>query len=148
EIDYDFVLGESLLRFIKTVIKNKNFKLRSSIPTYLAGIAKYVCLETQRKEKKHKNADFKYNQQVELSPSPEEIIIDFEKKILIRSLLPKLGKNCKEVLMYWANGYKMKEIAEMMDYKSEGMAKKKKHICFKALLEYVVENPEVKNLLK
>ena len=58
------------------------------------------------------------------------------------------GKNCKEVLMLWAYGYKMKEIANIMNYKSDNMAKKKKYKCFKELLEFLEQNPEAKSALR
>ena len=50
--------------------------------------------------------------------------------------------------MHWANGYSMKEIAVLMDYKSDMMAKKKKYKCFKELLNYIEKHPEIKNVLR
>ena len=67
---------------------------------------------------------------------------------LLHSLLETLGKNCKEVLLLWGNGYKMRDIADIIGYKSEEMAKKKKYQCFKTLLIYLEQNPEIKKSLR
>ena len=80
--------------------------------------------------------------------TPEDLVIDFSQKKLIENLLSYLGRNCKEVLMYWANGYKMKEIAKLVGYKSEGMAKKKKHLCMDKLQKHIANNPSIIAILR
>jgi len=80
--------------------------------------------------------------------TPETLLIDHSKKEIITTLLERLGRNCKEVLLHWANGYKMAEIADIMKYKSEGMVRKKKYQCFKELLSIIETNPQIKTILK
>lgn len=55
-------------------------------------------------------------------------ILSEEKRTLLLNVLSHIGKNCKEVLMYWANGYAMDEIAQKLNYKSEGMVRKKERL--------------------
>ena len=59
-----------------------------------------------------------------------------------------LKSNCKQVLMYWAGGYNMSEIAQLVGYKSEGMARKKKCECYKELIVWLEAHPEYLNELK
>lgn len=148
ENHFDMVLNTTLMQFIKTVIKNEHIVITTSIKSYIGGIARFVILQELRLEKKTQTVEFDTQYDIKDSTNPESLIIDQSKKDLIKEILSQTGKNCKEVLMHWANGYKMKEIARMMSYKSEGMAKKKKHQCFKQLLEYLNDNPHIKSILR
>ena len=83
-----------------------------------------------------------------IEESADVQFLKFEKRNLISELLEKLGQNCKEVLMFWSQSYSMVEIAEKMEYKSPGMAKKKKQICMKELYVYLENHPEIVDTLK
>lgn len=146
--DIDEVFNTTLMQFVKTVVKNKEMEINSSLYGYLSGIAKYVWMNASKKEKKNRSEDIDDQFDIQSDTTPETLLLDQSKVDQLRGLLEKLGRNCKEVLMHWANGYSMKEIAEMMNYKSDNMAKKKKYKCFKELLNYLEENPEIKNALR
>ena len=79
---------------------------------------------------------------------PEWILLEKEQEEELDSLLNALGDTCKKVLRLWQLSYSMKEIASELGYKSEGVARKKKRLCMKKLLEILDENPEIKNFLK
>lgn len=146
--DFQTVFNNVLMQFVKTAIKNKNLEINSSLHAYLCGIAKYNWLNHTKKETKHRSEDIDEQYDLSSNITPETLLIDQGKIELLSALLKKLGKNCKEVLMYWANEYSMVEIAEMMDYKSDMMARKKKYKCFKELLSFLEANPEIKNILR
>jgi len=147
EEDFNNVFSLTLMKFVKAVIQKPDLIISYELNTYISGIAKYTYLDTIRKEKKHSYVDHS-DKEDEMVESPEELILNKDKMHLLNEILMKLGKNCKEVLMYWANGYKMKEIATLMDYKSDNMAKKKKYQCFKTLLLYIEDNPQIKSALR
>lgn len=146
--DFEEIFNTTLMQFVKSVVRNKDLEFSTDISSYLCGIAKYVWLGELKKRNKHHT--FNIEDQFDLADdyTPETLLIDHSKKEIIHNLLHRLGHNCKEVLMYWANGYKMSEIAKLMNYKSEGMVRKKKHNCFKELLLTVENNPDVKKILK
>ena len=146
--DFDMVFNRALMQFIKTVVKKDNVNITTTINNYIAGIAKYVWYAELTKRKKHQAEPIENYFNIATGTTPENLVIDFSQKELIHELLQNLGKNCKEVLLYWANGYKMLEIAKLLNYKSEGMAKKKKHICFKELLAYLADKPHIKKILQ
>jgi len=80
---------------------------------------------------------------------PELIYLDNELKENISKALDLLGIKCKKVLELWKLNYSMKEIAEKLDIKSEGMARKTKFQCYHKLLKLIEDNPELrKNLRK
>lgn len=114
----------------------------------MSGIARYIMLNDLKKTNRLRTEDIEDQKNIKTDHTPESLIIDQTKVEQLDQLLQKLGKNCKEVLLHWANGYSMKEIAVMMEYKSDMMAKKKKYKCFKEMLNYLEEHPEIKNVLR
>jgi len=143
----DHVFNETLMKFVKTVIKNPDLTIANDVHSYLCGIARYTCLNLIGKTKSRtKDLDAQFD--IATDVTPETLILKQDKHDVLQGLLSKLGRNCQEVLMHWANGYSMKEIATMMNYKSDMMAKKKKYKCFKELLNYLEEHPEIKNILR
>ena len=56
-----------------------------------------------------------------------------------------LGAACQKVLQMWQLSYSMKEIAEELGYKNDAVARKKKRLCMKKLLEILEEAPAWKS---
>ncbi|MEM9545087.1 MAG: sigma-70 family RNA polymerase sigma factor [Bacteroidota bacterium] len=146
--DCNTIFNNTLIQFVKTAVKNKDLDITSNLHAYLCGIAKYNWFNENKKELKHRteNLDDQFN--ISLDVTPESLVIDQGKITMLHKVLKGLGKNCKEVLMYWANGYTMDEIAKMVGYKSNMMARKKKYKCFKELLSFLEQNPDIKNVLR
>lgn len=138
----------SLIQFTKTVMKNSDLNIHASLSTYIAAIARYAWYSQLRDKKRKLEMEQKIKQEKTiLGGNVEGLLIRSEKAQVLRKLLARLGTNCKEVLLHWANGFSMKEIAELMNYKSDGMAKKKKHQCMKSLLAIIQERPDIKQML-
>ncbi|HKK88634.1 MAG TPA: hypothetical protein VJ917_07270, partial [Saprospiraceae bacterium] len=72
----------------------------------------------------------------------------FELKEILQQLLSQLGDMCKQLLIYWAEGYKMKEIATKMHIVSDTAVRKRKHSCLKKLLAIVNQDEEIKTVLQ
>ncbi|MEM9546838.1 MAG: sigma-70 family RNA polymerase sigma factor [Bacteroidota bacterium] len=148
ESDFEDVLTTTLMQFVKTVVKNKEMQITSSLHAYLCGISKYVWMNHSKKANKIQveNIDDQYD--IKSDTTPESLLLDHSRIDILNELLGRLGKNCREVLLLWANDYSMKEIAKAMNYKSDNMAKKKKYQCFKEVLDYLEKHPELKNILR
>ena len=69
--------------------------------------------------------------------SPENQLISEERRTMLNQLLSRLGERCKRVLILWASGYSMREIAEKLELSSEAMARKTKYKCKSQLMEMV-----------
>jgi RNA polymerase sigma factor (sigma-70 family) len=67
--------------------------------------------------------------------SPEHLLLDDEKRHRLDRILSQLGERCKKVLLMWAGGYSMEEIAETLELSSEAMARKTKYKCKNQLME-------------
>lgn len=76
-------------------------------------------------------------------------IIGKEKDLLINKLFSELGKTCNEVLKLSVfNNSSMKEIAQIMGFSNENVAKTKSYKCRQRLSELVKNNKELKNYFK
>ena len=148
ESHFDYVFSRVLMQFIKTVVKNKEMIITTSLHAYLCGIAKYVWMNLSKKANKIHVEDVDDQYDIKSDTTPESLLLDHARIEGLNLLLEKLGKNCKEVLLLWANEYSMKEIAKVMNYKSDNMAKKKKYKCFKEVLDYLEKHPEIKKVLR
>jgi RNA polymerase sigma factor (sigma-70 family) len=67
--------------------------------------------------------------------SPEEVLLTGEKKEAVDALLSRLGEKCKRVLLLWAGGYSMHEIADKLQLSSDAMARKTKYKCKNQLMK-------------
>lgn len=144
----ELVFDDTLLIFVKKVIGDSNFRLEH-LHGYLLGVAKYVWMNQLRKRNRHYTEDIE--SVVTLADdtvSHDELIINKENEKLLNHVLSLMKQKCKEVLMYWANGFKMREIAERLSYTSDGAVRKKKSDCLKELNNYLTDHPNVRNQLK
>ena len=144
----DIIFNTSILRFVSSIVKNQNIEITASVHSYICGIAKYICLNNIKKAKKQRFENLDEIAEIEMNLTPETTLIDQQRSENLFKLLNGLNKNCREVLMYWANDYSMIEIAEVMGYKSDMMARKKKYQCYKQLVKILESRPEIKNFLK
>lgn len=145
--DAVMVFHDSIISFVKRVFSDRDFELEGSVDGYIFGIARYLWLGELRKKNKNSQV-LEANQAVDAQSNIWDTILSEDRRILLKEVMQKLGKNCKSVLMYWAGGYSMQEIADLLGYKSEGMVRKKKHNCWKSLLEWLEEHPSIKEELR
>ena len=146
EEDFSDVFNFSVVQMMKNVLKDKSFTISSNVHSYLFGIARNVYLQNLRKQKIHTS---ELTDQHEM---PEESTIDLvimqkDKKNILVKVLNTLGKNCRAVLLYWSAGYKMAEIASLLNYSSDVVVRRKKMNCLQDLLKYLDKHPETKKLL-
>jgi len=145
--DATMVFHDSIIDFIKKVFTDHSFELSSTVDSYIFGIAKnkwYGIL----KSRKFKSDSL---DEVLVREGEETIFANInqkEKSAILKNVLQRLSGNCREVLMYWAGGYSMEEIAIILNYKSAGMARKKKCLCMKELVDWLEEHPHLKNELR
>lgn len=67
--------------------------------------------------------------------SADDLLISEENKQLLDQILGKLGERCRKVLLMWAGGYSMDEIADALQLSSEAMARKIKYKCKNQLMD-------------
>lgn len=146
--DAEMVFNDMILVFVKTAFKNRNFELTTGVHNYLLAVGKNIWMNELRKTKKNKTRDLEGVNIALDELNQEELIMKGERGKMLEKVLTILSKNCKEVLMHWSAGFSMKEISSKLNYKSEGMARKKKSNCMKELFAYLSKHTHIKERLK
>jgi len=123
-----FLFG--IMAFIKQCYRPE-FSLSTNINSYVFSVIRYEWIRRKRQESKMIFEDRDYLD--ESNVSIEHLLIDKERRVELNIALNKLDDKCKSVLKKWASNIRMREIALALDYKSEGMARKKKHECLNKL---------------
>jgi RNA polymerase sigma-70 factor (ECF subfamily) len=75
------------------------------------------------------------------SKSIVQQLIDRSDWDLLRRKLNEIGQNCKELLMFSADGYSDREIVELMTYKTADVVKTTRLRCLEKLRQLYKNNP-------
>lgn len=135
------IFQESVIVIFKKV-NEENFVLSSTFKTYLYSICKHIWLKELAKRKNR--AVELVGDDVEFINIPDieidEYITDARKRIFQRNFI-KLSQDCQKVLMLFLKKLSLREIAEVMGYKSEKYAKKRKYQCKENLVDRIQADP-------
>ncbi len=133
------VFQEGVLQLVISIEKGK-FEGKSSLKTYFFGICKRLWYRkfnrNVRADQYRKSLDFT---DIEFS-NPESLLIDKSKMEIVEKILDGLKPKSKEVLLLWIQNYSMKEIAVIMGFKNEQVARNKKSLSLKQLRKHIEKN--------
>lgn len=142
------VFHDTIVAFVKTVFTKQDFVLTSHVHGYLLGTARNIWMNALRKKKRNATVPIDKASQMDDGDDNIKLLLKGERGRILQLVLDQMRKNCKDVLMNWAAGFKMKEIASKLGYKNEAVAKKKKSECMKELYNYLSENPHIKERIR
>ena len=137
---------DSIVNFVKSCYKS-DFEIRSSLTNYMIGTAKNIWLKQVTNQQKLRTIKEEL-QQTGGDDTYEINLIGQSKRSLLAQLTRQLDETCREILTLWAASHQMQEIAVALNYKSAGMARKKKHQCMQRLYSIVAKNPDITNELR
>jgi len=141
------IFQDAMLVFYEK-IRLDQFQLSSSIRTYLYSVCKHLWLNKLRAQKKIVSLSNE-SESIAVDPLGPAIIGSNERNDYLMNLLESLGKDCKRVLvLFYYERLKMNQIAELMNFANDQVAKNKKSSCLKKLKAKVSESPRLKDILK
>jgi RNA polymerase sigma factor (sigma-70 family) len=143
QTDGETMFHDAIVTFVKTIFTKRDYEISTHIHGYILGVARNLWMNELRKKAKHKSDPIEY---AEHTPSESDhlcLIMKGERSKILKAVLNQMAKNCKDVLLLWSAGYKMTEIAQKLNYKTEGVARKKKSNCMKELYTYLGNNPHI-----
>ena len=105
--------------------------LKSSIKTYIYGIAKNKYKEYRRQYNRHSPLEKEAEERI---PEHEADITDPEMIQLVKQCLEELGEPCKSILeLYYFHGMSMDEIKEHLVYRNAHTVRNMKYKCMQRL---------------
>lgn len=120
--------------------QNEDFNLSCALRTYLYSIAKNIWLNRLRKTGKYIQINSDY-EEIDVDSNGLEKLEQNELTKYYSQLLNKVDKESQKVLrLYYYEKKKMKEIAQIMGYANEQVAKNKKLRCIKKLRALIGES--------
>ena len=131
--------SDSVLQVIQNICSGA-FEGRSMLKTYLYQVFHNKCVDQVRKNTTHKGEVNRSAVVPEmlgnLSDSAKTIVQQLVERADVDDLkrrLRELGDNCRQMLLLSAEGYPDKEIANIMEFKTAGVAKTSRLRCMEKL---------------
>jgi len=127
-------------------VREKDFKLTSSLSTFIYSIARLMWLKELSIRKKRAES---MNEEQEYNSQELEVIdlIDYNEKLkLYREKFEELSEDCKKVLSMFLNNVPIKEITKSMGYSSDQHTKNRRFRCKKSLVLKIRKSSKYKEL--
>ena len=144
EADANDVLQEAIIVIFRKV-KEENFKLTSSLNTFIYSIGRLIWLKELEKRRAN-NITYDFFDVIDDDQDIDATIEKNDRLRLYREKFEELGEDCKKVLRLFYLGTPMNQITKFMSYGSEEYAKKKKYACKNALVEIIKSSRQFKEL--
>ncbi|WNH08527.1 RNA polymerase sigma factor [Thalassobellus suaedae] len=118
------VFQEALI-ILNRNLEKSDFKLTSSFYTYLYSVSRFIWKDTQKKFSKEELRNLN-DTEVEYFNS----VLEEKKYQLAEHAFLELGERCQQLLqLFYNKAMSFKEIAKVMQFKSEKIAKNQKYKC-------------------
>ena len=147
ESDAEDVFQDALLIIYKKVVES-GLILTSSFKTFLYSICRNLWL--QRLDKKAFSSDFLYIENLnnlQETLSSEKAREEGEKYKFFQLHFLTLSEDCQKILRLFLEKRALKDIAEIMGFKSEKYAKTRKYMCKEKLKDKIMKDPKCKKYI-
>jgi RNA polymerase sigma factor (sigma-70 family) len=139
--DLSDIYQEAFIALRKHALNGKLDTVKSSLKTYLFGIAKFMIFDLLKEKKKTRE----YNPSTHgIHDSIDVIATDIgddglsHEQVLLQSHFKKLGKKCQEMLtLFYSRGLSIDEIVEHTDYTDGSVVRSQKSRCLKTLKDMI-----------
>jgi len=128
-------------------IKNDNLTLNCSFITYLYSVCRLLWLKQLEIRKKSLEYMEDSGKIVELDDDILKLYNSNERYLIYQDHFKKLSQSCQKILELYIARIQLKEIANILGYKSDQYVKKRKHQCKEKLVNSIKNDPRYKELL-
>jgi RNA polymerase sigma factor (sigma-70 family) len=145
EQDAKDVFEESFIVFERQV-RAGHFRGESSLETWFHGIARWQWVAFLRK--KRPNVELEKADLPSIAENPEKILISEERRVILHQLIAQVGERCQKLIGLFQLSHSMREIRELLGYKSDQVAANEVHSCREKLKKIIQNHPEYLLILK
>ncbi len=129
------------------LVRKGKYQHQGKMLGYIKNLANYMLLNYFRDQKANRTIEIENT--IIKEPAIEAVTMYHkELKSLFEEQLSLLGDMCKSILELWSQDYSMDEIMKINNIVSVEATRKRKHICFKKLLDNVSNNQALSDLLE
>jgi RNA polymerase sigma factor (sigma-70 family) len=138
------VYQDALLVIYQKVSKD-NLTLTCSFQTYLYSVCRLLWLKQLESNQIQKNVAEETGMYIELGEDILDVFEKNERYKLYQRHFQKLSFSCQKVLELFLAGISLREIANILGFKSEHYAKKRKYQCKEKLTNSIKSDPNFKH---
>ena len=138
--------SDTILSAIEKIVSS-SFEGRSALKTWLYQIYHNKCVDLLRKNSTNKNKVHRTQEVSDMifhlsepSKSVVQQLVDRSDWELLKQKLNEIGQSCRELLMFWADGFSDREIVGMMAYKTADVVKTTRLRCLDKLRQLYRNN--------
>lgn len=137
-------LHQAIAVFYTHVMEEKYNPALSAVSTYVVKIAVQIYYTRRRSEiRRNKTIDKVSEETSSAIFDPSELAEMEHRKTLLDTVLSAAGDRCKQLLKLRSTDYSMSEIAEIMGYRSQDVAKNAALDCRKKINEFLAGKPSL-----
>jgi len=129
------------IRFLIMQVRTNKYTGSGELGGYLFGICKNLWFKRFKRISREEDLSQVDTEAQADESNPELYMVEKDRSEQIKQFMSVLSPACIQVLQLWQLGYSMREIAVEMNYKTEGVVRKKKHLCVKKLMETLKKSP-------
>lgn len=145
EDDVKDIFQEALIIIFRKLTE-ECLEISCTFKTYLYSVCRLLWLKQLKKRKMKGEVSIDNEEFIELSDETRDLSEQTEKYKLYQKYFKKLSEDCQKVLTMSLEKTSLKKIAEVMGYKSEKYAKKRKYLCKEKLVNEIKKDPTFKEL--
>ncbi len=146
--DGEDMFQEVVMIFYQKVIANQLTEEDCNVGGFIIGVSKNKWCSAIKKDVTRKNYHKLSSKETDKSYSTMSSVLSVERERIVNDVLALIGEDCKQLIrMVVYENRALKEIAQIMGFSSEDVAKTKHYRCKKKLSAQLRENKAFKAML-
>ena len=146
EEDVSDVFQEAIIVIYRKLKENDQLFTDRSFEVYLFSVCRFLWLKNLQKRKTEKekiNESLPFNQEI-YDDDLTQVVEKNERFLLYQKHFKNISSDCQKILQMYFEKVPVKQIAQIMGFKSEKYAKTRKYKCKEILVERIKQDPAYK----
>ncbi len=143
--DAEDVFQEGVVVLFKK-LNQPSFILNHKVKTFLYAICRNIWMVRLRTKSKEVFGIESHRDTLETDQSILKDIYKNERLLLYKRHFNRLSEACQRLIQLYLQKKSMKQISEILGFKSENYARKRNHVCKKKLMTSIKADPQYKDL--
>ncbi len=150
EEDVNDIFQEAIIVIYRKLKENEQLFSDRSFEIYLFSVCRFLWLKSLQKRKTEKekiNESLPFNQDI-YDDDLTAVVEKNERFLLYQKHFRNISSDCQKILQLFFEKVPVRQIAQMMGFKSEKYAKTRKYKCKELLIERIKQDPAYKKLFE